>query len=85
MVEQSVDKTGGSETNAPSSGQGGNSQTNQTSHIVSLDEKKLRIQHNMALAEHFKNKAKDPFDLLEKLVEHHEKQVNGETVVSPAP
>ena len=39
----------------------------------------------MALAEHFKNKAKDPFGLLEKLVEHHEKQVNGETVVSPAP
>ena len=39
----------------------------------------------MILAEYFKQKAKDPHGLREKLIEQHEKQVNGDTVVSPAP
>lgn len=37
----------------------------------------------MILAEYFKSKAKDPYGLKEKLIEHHEKTIKGETVVRP--
>jgi len=37
----------------------------------------------MILAEYFKHKGRDPYGLREKLIEHHEKTVGGETIVRP--
>ena len=45
----------------------------------------MRIQKNLILQDYLKQKAKDPHGLREKLIELHEKQVNGDTVVSAAP
>jgi hypothetical protein len=45
----------------------------QPSEVTPQEEKKKRVQHNMALADYFKNRAKDPFALLQKL-----KEINGE-------
>jgi len=39
----------------------------------------------MTLAEFFNSKSRDPLDLKNKLVELHEKQVSGETIVGAAP
>jgi hypothetical protein len=43
------------------------------------------VHHNTELALYFKNKSKDPYALLEKLIENHEKHHSGETSVNPAP
>lgn len=37
------------------------------------------------MADYFKQKAKDPYGLKEKLIEQLEKTINGDTVVGPAP
>lgn len=37
----------------------------------------------MLLAEHFKQKAKDPLSLREKLIELHERTANGDTNIRP--
>ena len=54
-------------------------------HIISIDEKKQRVQHNLLLAGYFKNKAKDPHGLLAKLKELHEHHQSGDTIARPAP
>ena len=64
-----------------SGGAGGSSSQNQINsggsslHTTSLDEKKQRIHHNIALAEFFKNRymgnGTDPYDLLNKLKDLH--------------
>ena len=41
-------------------------------HITSVEEKKQRVSHNLLLAGHFKNKARDPHGLLKNLKELHE-------------
>jgi len=51
--------------------------------IISVDEKKQRVQHNMVLAEYFKARAKDPYGLLEKLIELHDESAEG--LATPAP
>lgn len=51
--------------------------------IISVDEKKQRVQHNMVLAEYFKGRAKDPYGLLEKLIELHDESAEG--MATPAP
>lgn len=61
----------------------GGSSSNQ--HVTSLDDKKLRVKHNILLAEYFNMKAKDPYGLKEKLIEQFEKSINGDTIVGPAP
>jgi len=76
IIEQSIDRQNADNAAGTSAA---------TAHIISAEEKKLRVQHNVILAEYFKQKAKEPHALLEKLIEQHEKQVNGDTVVSPAP
>jgi hypothetical protein len=51
--------------------------------IISVEEKKQRVQHNMVLAEYFKARAKDPYGLLEKLIELHDESAEG--LATPAP
>ena len=55
LIEQGIDRQG--------------AEGAQASHIVTADEKKLRVQHNTLLAKYFNGKAKEPFELLEKLIE----------------
>lgn len=64
-----------------SGGAGGSASQNQinsgsSQHTISLEEKKQRIHHNIALAEFFKNKytgnGTDPYDLLNKLKDLHQ-------------
>ena len=82
LIEQSIDKQMGEHSLATPVAQAPAA----TGHnIISADEKKQRVQHNIILAEYFKQKAKDPHGLLEKLIEQHENHVSGDTVVSPAP
>lgn len=52
--------------------------------IIGTDEKKQRVQHNIVLAEYFKARAKDPYGLLEKLIELHDESAEGMATPAPA-
>lgn len=96
-VEQQIDNLGsdsGSSQAGPGSGgpsggsgadKGGSGGGAAAHHIISIDEKKQRVQHNLLLAGYFKNKAKDPHGLLGKLKELHEHHQSGDTIARPAP
>lgn len=54
-------------------------------HIVPIEEKKLRVHQNVLLAEYYKNRAKDPYELLTKLKELHDNHQGGDSIIQPAP
>ena len=81
LIEQQIDRQG---SDVPSASAGQTGQLG-TSHITSADDKKLRVKHNILLAEYFNAKAKDPYGLRDKLIEQFEKSISAETVVGPPP
>lgn len=91
-VENQIEKQegGGSSGGASSSQNQINSGSGfQGQHTTSLDEKKQRIHHNIALTEFYKNKyygsGTDAFGLLVKLRDLYDCTKSGDTVISPPP
>lgn len=84
-IEQSLEKSESGGTGQTSSGMPNSAAASSMQHIIPIEEKKLRVKHNLLLAEYFKANAKDPYNLKDKLIDQLEKTLNGETVIGPAP
>ena len=96
-VEQQIDNVNsesgsnpsGTASGGPSGGngadKGGPGGGSSSQHIIGVEEKKQRVQHNMLLAGYFKNKGKDPHGLLKGLIELHEHHQSGDTIARAAP